>query len=51
MSALIQHNGVEYRVEGDDWGLRRCEPEPGDDADYEAVVDLFCTRHDEQTAA
>lgn len=38
MSALIKHNGVEYRVEGDEWGLRRCDPEPGDDADYEAVV-------------
>lgn len=38
MSALIKHNGVEYRVEGDEWGLRRCEPEPGDDATYEAVV-------------
>lgn len=42
MPAVIQHNGVEYRVEGDEWGLRRCDPEPGDDAEYEAVVDLFC---------
>lgn len=42
MSAVIKHNGVEYRVEGDEWGLRRCEPEPGDDATYEAIVDLFC---------
>jgi len=51
MSALIQHNGVEYRVEGDEWGLRRCDPEPGDDADYEAIVDLFCARLDNQAAA
>ena len=51
MPALIQHNGVEYRVEGDAWGLRRCEPEPGDDATYEAIVDLFCARLDDQAAA